>query len=214
MADHDAPMEASIELIRLAQNGDAQALERLVRRYLPRLQRWASGRLPGYARGLAETQDIVQDALIGTVRNLPDFRDRGDGALQAYRNGMHTRFFHDRTAASVRRIITGRTALPRSDVSYTMGLYDYLPEAAATQLTTVMFDALRPGGTLLIANFLPNIMDAGYMESMMDWHLIYRDDAEMRTLTSGIAIGDLAGIDQFHDPFDNITFLRVSKRAS
>lgn len=78
------PLEASVELIRRAQGGDDRALEHLVRRYLPRLQRWASGRLPGYARGLAETQDLVQDAFIGTVRNLSDFSDRGEGALQAY----------------------------------------------------------------------------------------------------------------------------------
>lgn len=80
----EAPLEASIELIRLAQGGDDAALEQLIHRYLPRLQRWASGRLPGYARGIAETQDLVQDALIGTVRNLSDFNDRGEGALQAY----------------------------------------------------------------------------------------------------------------------------------
>ena len=125
----------------------------------------------------------------------------------------YARYGVEATAASVRRIITGRTMLPASDVSYTMGLYDYLPESAAVQLTTVMFNALRPGGTLLIANFLPNIMDAGYMESMMDWHLIYRDDAEMLALTRALPVGDVSGIDQFHDPFDNITFLRVSKRG-
>ena len=82
--DTPAPLEASVELIRRAQDGDDRALERLIQRYLPRLQRWATGRLPGYARGLAETQDLVQDALIGTVRNLSDFSDRGEGALQAY----------------------------------------------------------------------------------------------------------------------------------
>jgi len=67
----------------------------------------------------------------------------------------YARYGVEATAASVRRIITGRTMLPASDVSYTMGLYDYLPESAAVQLTTVMFNALRPGGTLLIANFCP-----------------------------------------------------------
>ena len=77
-------MESSLALIRQAQEGDDAALDRLVRRYLPRLQRWASGRLPTYARGLVETQDLVQDALIGTVRNLSDFSHRGEGALLAY----------------------------------------------------------------------------------------------------------------------------------
>lgn len=77
-------LESSIDLIRLAQHGDAKALERLVVRYLPRLQRWASGRLPSSARGMVDTQDLVQEALIGTVNNLGDFSNRGEGALQAY----------------------------------------------------------------------------------------------------------------------------------
>jgi RNA polymerase sigma-70 factor (ECF subfamily) len=77
-------LEASIDLIRLAQDGDAQALDRLITRYLPRLQRWATGRLPATARGMVETQDLVQDALIRTVTNLKDFTNRGEGALQAY----------------------------------------------------------------------------------------------------------------------------------
>jgi extracellular factor (EF) 3-hydroxypalmitic acid methyl ester biosynthesis protein len=113
--------------------------------------------------------------------------------------------------ASVRHIITGRTTLPESDLCYSAGLYDYLPESAATRLTEVMFASLRPGGTLLIANFLPEISDAGYMESLMDWHLIYRTDAEMAQLMQTVPVGDIASVDLFHDPFDNITFLRATK---
>jgi RNA polymerase sigma factor (sigma-70 family) len=33
---------------------------------------------------MADTQDLVQEALIGAVRNLKDFSDQGEGALQAY----------------------------------------------------------------------------------------------------------------------------------
>jgi RNA polymerase sigma-70 factor, ECF subfamily len=79
-----ADFESSVDLIRRAQGGDSEALERLLARYMPRMQRWASGRLPSSARGMADTQDLVQDALIGTVRNLKDFSHRGEGALQAY----------------------------------------------------------------------------------------------------------------------------------
>lgn len=76
--------ESSVDLIRRAQSGDSEALESLLARYLPRMRRWATGRLPSSARGMADTQDLVQDALIGTVRNLKDFTHRGEGALQAY----------------------------------------------------------------------------------------------------------------------------------
>ena len=77
-------LESSVELIQLAQQGDEAALGRLLERYLPRLRRWATGRLPQYARDLGDTNDLVQEALIGTVRNLQKFTDRGEGALHAY----------------------------------------------------------------------------------------------------------------------------------
>jgi RNA polymerase sigma factor (sigma-70 family) len=76
--------ESSFELIERAQAGDAAALDRLLERYRPRLQRWASGRLPRYARDIAETDDLVQDALVGTFKNLNRFEQRGEWALQAY----------------------------------------------------------------------------------------------------------------------------------
>lgn len=76
--------ESSFELVQRAQGGDQAALDRLLERYRPRLQRWASGRLPRYARDMTDTEDLVQDAMIGTFRNFKDFAHRGDWALQAY----------------------------------------------------------------------------------------------------------------------------------
>ena len=77
-------LESSFELIERAQHGDAEALDRLLARYLPRLRRWASGRLPRYSRDLGDTEDLVQDAVIGLVKNFQGFEHRGEGALQAY----------------------------------------------------------------------------------------------------------------------------------
>src|SRR5829696_8052644 len=43
--------ESSLALVERARDGDDEALGRLCARYLPRLQRWAHGRLPSWARG-------------------------------------------------------------------------------------------------------------------------------------------------------------------
>lgn len=75
---------ATNELLRLAKGGDARALERLVARYLPRLQRWASGRLPMRARSLLDTHDLVQETLLRTVQGLDRIEVRGPGGFQAY----------------------------------------------------------------------------------------------------------------------------------
>jgi RNA polymerase sigma-70 factor (ECF subfamily) len=77
-------LESSYELIARAQSGDDAALNRLLARYLPRLRRWATGRLPTYARDLGDTNDLVQETLVGAFRNLKKFDNRGEGALQAY----------------------------------------------------------------------------------------------------------------------------------
>lgn len=74
----------TLELVTRANAGDAEAQAALLRRHLPRLRRWARGRLPMWARDLADTDDIVQETLLQTLRNLPTFEARGEGAFQAY----------------------------------------------------------------------------------------------------------------------------------
>jgi RNA polymerase sigma factor (sigma-70 family) len=76
--------ETSLSLLSRAQQGDAVAFEALMGRYLTRLQRWASGRVPSAARSLLDTDDVVQDALLNTFRRLDHFQPRHDGALLAY----------------------------------------------------------------------------------------------------------------------------------
>jgi RNA polymerase sigma factor (sigma-70 family) len=77
-------LESTFALIERVRAGDLQAVERLFERHLRPLQRWASGRLPQWTRDLADTDDLVQDALLQTFKRIGDFQPRGVGALQAY----------------------------------------------------------------------------------------------------------------------------------
>src|SRR4029078_690816 len=56
----------------------------LFARYLPHLHRWASGRLPRWARDLADTPDLVQETLINTFKKIAGFECAGEGAFLAY----------------------------------------------------------------------------------------------------------------------------------
>ncbi len=76
--------ESSLDLIARAQAGDHQARDLLIARYLPRLQRWARGRLPVWARDLADTQDLVQETVFKAFKQIGRFDVRGEGALQGY----------------------------------------------------------------------------------------------------------------------------------
>ena len=75
---------SSLTLLTRAQAGDRAALDALLARYLPRLRRWAAGRLPRPTRDLADTQDLVQDTLLQTFQKIEGFEVRGEGALYAY----------------------------------------------------------------------------------------------------------------------------------
>ena len=75
---------SSFDLVLRANAGDREALEALCARYLPRLQRWAHGRIPPAARGALQTHDLVQDTLIKVVERLPSFQPRHEGAFQGY----------------------------------------------------------------------------------------------------------------------------------
>lgn len=76
--------ESSFELLERAKAGDSAALNQLLSRYMPPLRRWASGRLPRWARDLSDTEDLVQDTVVQTLRHIGTFQPRREGAFQAY----------------------------------------------------------------------------------------------------------------------------------
>jgi len=83
---------STLRLLAQARLGDDGALGDLYARYLPRLQRWARGRLPRWARSAADTDDLVQDALLRSLHAIQAFDPRHSGAFQAYlRKGVLNR---------------------------------------------------------------------------------------------------------------------------
>jgi RNA polymerase sigma-70 factor (ECF subfamily) len=123
--DLTVSQETSLSLLARAKNGDAVAMEALMGRYLTRLQRWASGRLPSQARSLVDTDDLVQDVLFSTFRRLQHFQPRHDGALVAY--------LREAVANRIRNEV--RRASPVVDGSMEL---DLLPSPGPSPLDTVM----------------------------------------------------------------------------
>ena len=62
-----APSDSTFALLACVRAGDDRTLEPLFARYLPRLRRWASGRLPRWVRDAGDTQDLVQDTLLSVL---------------------------------------------------------------------------------------------------------------------------------------------------
>ena len=61
---------SSRELIALARAGDSQALSALFTRQKASLKTWARGRLPQWARRALDTNDLIQEALLQTLRHI------------------------------------------------------------------------------------------------------------------------------------------------
>lgn len=93
----------SVELLARAQAGDELALNELFARYLPRLKRWAHGRLPASARFGLETMDMVQDAMARVVPRLATFEPLHDGGFYGYLRTTVQHRIQDQIAWAKRR---------------------------------------------------------------------------------------------------------------
>jgi extracellular factor (EF) 3-hydroxypalmitic acid methyl ester biosynthesis protein len=72
--------------------------------------------------------------------------------------------------------------LPSYDLIYCAGLFDYFPDNVCRNLVNLYYGWIRPGGLLATTNVHPINPDRNVMEHLLDWYLIYRDEAQMRAL--------------------------------
>ena len=83
-----AALTGTLELLEQFRRGDARARDLLVERSLPQLRKWA--------RSLADTQDLVQDAVMRALPKLESFEARHPGALQSYlRQAVQNRIYDE-----------------------------------------------------------------------------------------------------------------------
>lgn len=77
-----------------------------------------------------------------------------------------------------------------TDVDFVLcsGLFDYLADDVATAQLGLFWNALRPGGLLMVGNFAPHNPSRAYMEWIGNWYLLYRTEAELRRLGEAAAI--------------------------
>jgi extracellular factor (EF) 3-hydroxypalmitic acid methyl ester biosynthesis protein len=68
------------------------------------------------------------------------------------------------------------------DLIYCAGLFDYLPGRTCKRLMTLFYQLLAPHGNLLATNVTPSSPNRGSLELILDWHLIYRDAAQLAAL--------------------------------
>lgn len=127
-------LTSTATLLRSVRKGDKQAKNRLVAIYLPILMRWGKGRLPSHARGLAETQDLVQMTLIRALDKVDDFESYREGAFLAYmRKTLMNLVYNEIRRPQTRYSSSDVTAedLPENDPRMTMDEFLHYENALA-----------------------------------------------------------------------------------
>lgn len=65
---------------------------------------------------------------------------------------------------------------------YCAGLFDYLSDKVCNRLLTHFAARTRKGGTLLVTNVHGSNPEKLSMEHLLEWYLVYRDEARMESL--------------------------------
>ncbi len=83
---------------------------------------------------------------------------------------------------------------PQYDFVYCAGLFDYLPDPSCKQLMKIFHEFLAPGGLLVATNVEPSNPLRHGMEHLLDWHLFYRRERDLRALCPAEAIEDFVSV--------------------
>jgi extracellular factor (EF) 3-hydroxypalmitic acid methyl ester biosynthesis protein len=137
----------------------------------------------GPARELIELVRTVGDDAPETVFNLVDqdgaaLKFAGSGMARALRErGAGSRFGIELRQISVLRMlreIAPTQLFGEADIIYSAGLFDYFSDRTCHVLTRRLYDALRPGGLLILGNMKAGTDMVWPLELIADWSLAYR----------------------------------------
>ena len=136
-----------------------------------------------------EWHNIVSEVKTFNDRNLQvDLIDQDSGALKFaqrqikevaidHPTNIKFQFIHK----AIKNVIA-RGVENEYDVIYCAGLFDYLSDPVAQLAATRLFNALAPGGSLIIGNFNVANPNEVIMDLALDWHLIYRSEKDLNSL--------------------------------
>lgn len=114
---------------------------------------------------------------------------------------------------SVRGLLKETYNLGSFDFVYSAGLYDYLTDAVAVKLTKQCMKMLKPDGVMLFANFTPELIDDGYMETFMNWALLLRSEDDMWNIINSSVDRNTVEASVHFGANRNIVYGLVKKRA-
>lgn len=107
-------------------------------------------------------------------------------------HNAHVRFMHD----NVIKWALGRSRqdMGPQDIIYCSGLCDYLDRRLLLRLINRCHAHLATGGILILGNFSPVNPDRQFMDNILYWRLIYRDEDALKEVFKSSAFGDAVDV--------------------
>jgi extracellular factor (EF) 3-hydroxypalmitic acid methyl ester biosynthesis protein len=127
--------------------------------------------------------DFDSETLAHTQKAINDIKERLGWRTSVQ---FQKKSVHQLIKESQKSVATGNGAKDKYDFVYCAGLFDYLNDYTCKQLIKIFHQQLAPGGLLVVTNVTPLTSNRGSLELILDWHLIYRDAAQLEQLCSGI----------------------------
>jgi extracellular factor (EF) 3-hydroxypalmitic acid methyl ester biosynthesis protein len=95
------------------------------------------------------------------------------------------------------------------DFIYCAGLFDYLSDKVCSRLIRYFLSRANPGASMLLTNVHANNPERYGMEHLLEWHLIYRDEAQMLEVMSEVGSSiklyrDASGVNLFAEATVNV----------
>lgn len=126
-----------------------------------------------------ELVDFSEETLIWTENKLSSIIDK-------IGRPVVVNYVHDSVHRLLkRRMDTAPNGTMEFDAVYCAGLFDYLSDKVCSRLTGHFAARTQPGGTLLVTNVHSNNPEKFSMAHILEWYLVYRDEAKMAEILPG-----------------------------
>jgi extracellular factor (EF) 3-hydroxypalmitic acid methyl ester biosynthesis protein len=136
-----------------------------------------------FLRDCEESNLAEIDLLDFNSETLEYTRERIQESRLSGARETHVRYFQ-RSVHQLLRAATqgGEEEFTNYDVVYCAGLFDYLSQRVCKRLVELFSTMIRPGGIVIVTNVAMSNPRKAWMEYVMEWNLIYRDENDMNDL--------------------------------
>ncbi len=97
----------------------------------------------------------------------------------------------------------------KQDIIYSAGLTDYLDQRLFIALLNRIYEFLNPGGVAIICNFASRYPHKAWVDQLLQWKLIYRDEQDMKKLFGASRFGEKV---KLFTEEEGITIFAVARR--